>query len=90
MKYLVKFWDKHELVVSDKAGEQIKIAKQKKIECIKIGEALYEMKAISYIEPVKEQLEENLLPERVENPVKKETLEKINREIAEKFNWQSK
>ena len=87
MRYLIKFWDKHHLIVSDKVATQIKIAKEKKIECIKIENALYEMKSISYIEPLTEQQNDNLLPEKIESPVKKETLEKIKKELANKFNW---
>ncbi len=87
MRYLIKFWDKHHLIVSDKVATQIKIAKEKKIECIKIENALYEMKSISYIEPLTEQQNDNLLPEKIESPVKKETLEKIKKELVNKFNW---
>lgn len=87
MKYLIKFWDKHELVVSEKIGEQLQLAKLKKIECVKIDNALYELKAISYIEPIKETQTHNLLPERITNPVRKETIERVTRELVKKFSW---
>ena len=86
MKYLIKFWDGHSIRVSKKVGEQIKIAKVNKIDCIKIGEAVYDIKAISYIEPIKEE-PTNLLPEKTGNPVQKETLDRMKRQLSEKFNW---
>jgi|TARA_Y100000296_G_scaffold29578_1_gene34415 hypothetical protein len=89
MKYLIKFWDKKSLVVSEKVGEQVKNAKENGTGCIRIDQALYEVKAISYIEPIKEKMEKNLLPEHVPDPVKKETLERMKKEMSERFNWNS-
>lgn len=87
MKYLVKFWDKHEKIVSEKAGNQIKLAKEKNIERIKIGDALYETKAISYIEPIKIEVPKPLQLQAPSNTVKKETIERLKKEMAARFNW---
>jgi len=53
MQYLLKFWDKKEMSVSDEIGEKVKYAKENKIECVRIGDGIYETKAISYVEPIK-------------------------------------
>jgi hypothetical protein len=34
-------------------------------------------------------MEKNLLPEHVPDPVKKETLERMKKEMSERFNWNS-
>ena len=86
MKYLIKFWDKKELVVSEAVGEQVKQAKLLDIGAISIDNALYETKAISYIEPLKEN-KTPALPEPSGPAVSKETLDKMKKELAEKFGW---
>lgn len=87
MKYLIKFWDKHELIVSQQVGIQIKIAKEREVKCIKIDEALYETSAISYIEPIVEEQDELFLPEAQGDTVKVDTLKRMNEQLAKKFNW---
>lgn len=87
MNYLLKFWDGHELVVSEKVGEQIKMAKEKSIGIVKINEAMYETKAISYIEPMRDKGTPTPLLEAPPNPVKKETIERLKKEMAERFGW---
>ncbi len=86
MKYLLKFWDKKKLTVCEEDGEKVKLAKENKIECVRIAGGIYETKAISYVEPIKEN-KVPLLPERTEDPVKKATLDRVKKEIAERFNW---
>ena len=91
MKYLLKFWDKKELVVSSSVGEQVKTAKLKGVKNIVIGSALYEVTAISYIEPIKQDKDELVqLPAAPQDPVKKETLKRMQRELADKFGWPEK
>ena len=86
MKYLLKFWDKKQMIVSAEDGEKVMYAKEKKIDCVRINGGVYETKAISYIEPIKED-QKNLLPEKIHDPVKKETLDKMKKKLSEKFNW---
>lgn len=95
MKYLVKFWDKHEMIVSEKIGKQIQLAKEGKdkngnsiiVDRIYIGESQYELKAISYVEALKPERYQPLQLQAPNNPVKKETLERLKKEMAARFNW---
>ena len=86
MRYIVKLWDKTSFKVPESAGKQIMDAKMAGIKTIKVGDAMYETKAIAMVEPIKEE-PKNLLPERSEDPVKKETLSRVKKEISERFKW---
>jgi len=77
MKYLVKMWDKTSFKTSEVAGKQIMEAKMAGIKVIKVGDAMYETKAIAMIQPIKEE-PDNLLPEGVVNPVKPETKARLD------------
>jgi len=94
MTYLVKFWDKHKLTVSDKVGEQIVEAKNSKVDCIRIGDSIYETRAISYVERISPSrgkgVDGNLPALPPASPVRKETLEKMKGEMAERFGWPQK
>lgn len=86
MKYIIKFFDGKSIIVDEMNGKKFIEAKLRKITNLYNG-CPYDDKSIAYIEEFKDKQEENLLPKRLENPVKKETLIKLKKELTKKFNW---
>jgi hypothetical protein len=92
MKYILKFWDKSEVLVSEAAWLQIMKEKHNGTSSIIVGKALYELKAIYAIEPVKDDRPANDFAQieggmEINRTVKKETLDKVKAEMAKKFGW---
>ena len=89
MTYIITFFDRTHLIVSDEQGEKIKMAKRMKVQNIEIGKSMYSVSTIDKIEPHKTRKADQLvaLPEAGETVVKKETIQKVTAALAEKFNW---
>ena len=88
MRYIVKFWDGEIIKVPKKIGEQLIYLKENKnksnIKTAIIRGAIYEIAGIEKVYPEWRE-KQIMLPETVERPVTKETKERVDKEIRDKF-----
>lgn len=92
MSYLITLFDEETIVVSDEQGLQIQAAKVREVKNIRIGEDLYATGAIAKIKKIKPlsgqpEIGREFPPMLDEPLVKKETIERVKKELKQKFNW---
>ena len=100
MTYIITFYDKCTITISDEQGIKIQEAIIDQIKHIRVGEDLFATSAISKVEKIREP-QKMLIPspegydwyDWCEPPVykvKKETIKKLTADLVKKFNWTSK
>jgi len=89
--YTITFFDKSFVAVDETVAKGAIHAMNTGIKNIQIGGNMYAVSGISKIEKNKDQIagpdKDYVQIEGPDNPVRKETLERMKKELAEKFGW---
>jgi len=84
--YLITFFDRTTKKINDSSATKIIKAKSSNTGTVTMMGGIYDLKSIAKIEPIIE--EKKYLPYKIEkNKVKKETIERITKELSQKYNW---